>query len=278
MKNSWTKTFRRLAAACVVAGTAMFSSATCYAISAADNATDPVYADGWQAGDNGGFGFGAWSFNGTDATPPGTYQGMTSSSSLGTAWTLFTHDDYSGLANAGRAINGGLQTGQTFVTVIQNPTTFHFYRGFDILFTNGSDNNVPGDNTSALRLSVFNYYNSNWDLNDAGGSIGGTGLSSVTTGAAGVKIDLTLNSPTDYLLTMTPLNGATPYSHSGTLASPITWVDYRLWDGTSAGPDDTANNFEISSMSVVPEPCTLALIGIGSAGLMLLHRRKSNCA
>jgi PEP-CTERM motif len=275
MKNSWTKTFRRLAAACVVAGSVMSFSATCYAVSAADNATDPVYADGWQAGDNGGTGFGAWSFDGTDETPAGTYQGITSSSSIGTAWTLYTHANDSGLANAGRAISGGLQTGQIFETVIQNPTTFHFYRGFDILFTGGSDNNVPGDNTAALRLSVFNYYASEWSLDDYDGSIG-TGLTSATTGAAGVKIDLALSSPTDYLLTMTPLNGATPYSHSGTLAGPITWVDYRLWDGASGGSSDTANNFEISSMSVVPEPCTLALIGIGSAGLMFLHRRNSH--
>jgi hypothetical protein len=114
----------------------MFYSALCYA-NAFDTATDPVYADGWQAGDNGGSGFGPWSFNGTDSTPAGTYQGMTSGSSLGTAWTLFVHDNNTGLANAGRAVNGGLQQGQTFETVIQNPNTFHFFRGFDVLFTNG---------------------------------------------------------------------------------------------------------------------------------------------
>ena len=73
MKNSWTKTFRRLAAATVVAGTTAFSSAMCYAQIAFDNATDPVYNNGWQAGDNGGFGFGPWNFDGTytaNPTPP----------------------------------------------------------------------------------------------------------------------------------------------------------------------------------------------------------------
>ena len=144
MKNFWIKTFRRLAVASVVAGSSMYCSAMCYA-NAFDTATDPVYADGWQAGDNGGTGFGPWSFNGTDATPAGTYQGMTSGSSLGTAWTLFVHDNSTGLANAGCAINGGLQAGQTFETVIQNPTAFHFFRGFDMLFTNGPDNSVPGE-------------------------------------------------------------------------------------------------------------------------------------
>src|SRR5215471_15676566 len=101
MKNSWIQTFRRLAVAGVVAGSTMFCSAMCYAISAADSATDPVYADGWQAGDNGGFGFGPWSFNGTDPTPAGTYQAISSTSPIGTSWTLATHDNHTGLANAG---------------------------------------------------------------------------------------------------------------------------------------------------------------------------------
>src|SRR6266480_5079730 len=105
MKNYWIKTFRRLAAATVVGSSTMFYSAMCYA-NAFDVATDPVYADGWQAGDNGGTGFGAWSFNGTDPTPAGTYQAMSSSSPIGTAWTLMTHANNTGLANAGRAITG----------------------------------------------------------------------------------------------------------------------------------------------------------------------------
>jgi hypothetical protein len=244
----------------------------CYA-NAFDSATDPVYADGWQAGDNGGTGFGGWSFNGTDATPAGTYQGMTSGSSLGTAWTLFVHDNNTGLANAGRAINGGLHAGQTLETVIQNPNTFHFFRGFDILFTNGPNNSVPGDNAAALRLSVFNYYTSNWNVNDAGGGTA-TPLTSSITGAAGVKIDLTLTSATGYSLTMTPLNGATPYSQSGTLAGPIGWVDYRLWNGASSGPNDVANNFEISRMSVVPEPATFTLLAFGTGGALGVGRRR----
>jgi hypothetical protein len=275
MKNYWIKTFRRLAAATVVAVSSMFYSAMCYA-NALDVATNPPYADGWQAGDNGGTGFGAWSFNGTDATPPGTYQGITSSSPIGTSWTLFTNANNTGLANAGRAVTGGLLPGQTFETVVQNPTAYHFFRGFDILFTNGPDNNVGGNNAAALRISVFDYFNAgsqNWGLNDAGGGTD-TGLSSLITGAAGVKIDLKLTSPTGYSLTMTPLNGGAAYTHSGTLAGPIGWVDYRLYDGASAGPNDTANNFAISRMSVVPEPATFSLLVLGGTGLAVVGARR----
>ena len=111
------------AKACAVTGATAIMAGICSAQIAADYATDPAYAGGWSAGQNGGYGFGAWSFNGTDPTPAGQYQGISSSSALGTSWTLLSHSTSSGLANAGRAINGGLQPGQTFETVIQNPTT-----------------------------------------------------------------------------------------------------------------------------------------------------------
>jgi len=206
---------------------------------------------------------------------------MSSSSPIGTAWTLATHANTTGLANAGRAITagGGLQLGQTFETVIENPAGVLFYRGFDMLFTSGPDNNGPGNNTAALRIFSFNGGGStNWKIKDAAASSVNTGLSPSTTAAAGMKLDLTLTSATTYTLTLTPLNGATPYFQAGTLAgaTPITWVDFRLFDGTSTGAEDPANNFEISSMtiSIVPEPSVFALIGLVSAGLLFLRRRR----
>src|SRR5437870_1662733 len=115
---------------CALSAATTMMPGVCSAQIAADYATDSTYSGGWAAGQNGGYGFGAWSFNGTDANPPGTYQGMTSSSPIGTAWTLFTHANSAGLANAGRAIleAGGLQPNQTFETVIDNPTIYHFFR------------------------------------------------------------------------------------------------------------------------------------------------------
>ena len=89
-----------------------------------------------------------------------------------------------------------------------------------------------------------------------------------------MKIDLTLTSPTGYSLTMTPLNGATPYTQTGALSGPVSWVDYRLWNGASSGPNDLANNFEISRMSVVPEPATFTLLALGTAGGLGVTRRR----
>jgi hypothetical protein len=74
---------------------------------------------------------------------------------------------------------------------------------------------------------------------------------------------------------MTPLNGATAYSQSGTYAGPITWVDFRLYNAASGGLNDTANNYGVSYMTIVPEPGTISLIALGAGGLFCLRRRRA---
>jgi len=146
------------------------------------------------------------------------------------------------------------------------------------LFTSGPDNNPGGNNTSALRASVFNYFSTNWKINDGDPGAENTGINQATVAVAGLKLDLAITSATTYQMTLTPLNGAPVYSHIGTLnpaGLPITWVDFRLYHGTSTGPEDPTDNFEISSMMItVPEPSTFALIGLGFGGLLFFRRRK----
>ena len=59
-----------VAAACAVAGAATLLQGNCSAqnLIAADYATNATYLTGWSAGQNGGYGFGAWSMAGTEAT------------------------------------------------------------------------------------------------------------------------------------------------------------------------------------------------------------------
>jgi hypothetical protein len=285
-KGSHFRIGSRAAIACAVSGATAMLTSICSGQIALDGATDPTYAGGWSAGQNGGSGFGAWSFSGTVAPVtgnpnPGAQQTISSSSPIGTAWTLFNLGSApasSGLSDVGRAITagGGLQSGQTFETVIENPTAYNFFGGFDILFNNATDNNLAGDNTAAIRVGVFNYGGSNWSVNDSNGGTTSP-LSASTTGVAGMKLDLTLTSATTYSITLTPLsNPLDAYTQSGDYAGPINYVNVRLFDGLSAGPNDTANNFEISGMSIspAPEPTSLALIGLGSAGLLFLRRHK----
>jgi hypothetical protein len=270
------------AIACAVSGaTALMTGVSSGQIIAFDSASNPTYSGGWSAGQNGGSGFGAWSFNGTDPTPAGTYQGISSASSLGTAWTVLANSSSTGLGNAGRSINGGLQAGQTFQAIIQNPINnagIYTYRGFDILFTSGTDNVAPGDNTSALRLQVFDYFNPsmNFGISDGTGSHP-TGVSAITTGASGMILDLIVGQGNAYALTLAPQsNPNSPYlTQTGTLASSIDYVDFRNYNATSGGLNDPGNNISISTMEViVPEPSALALGGLGAMSFMLVRRRK----
>jgi hypothetical protein len=131
-----------------------------------------------------------------------------------------------------------------------------------------------GQQVAAYHFEYFNY--GQWTISDLSGNTGTT-LYNTDTAVAGMKLDVTLTSATTYSLTMTPLGGsASPYTQVGTLANggPIDGIQFQLYNNASSGLNDTANNFEISSMVIVPEPSSLALIGLGSAGLLFLRRRK----
>ena len=266
---------RGVATACAVAGATTLLNGNCSAqhIIAADYATNSIYAGGWAAGQNGGYGFGPWSFDGTAGTNgianPGAQQAISSSSAIGTAWTLYNGPSQPpggpGISVTGRAITepGGLQPGQTLEAVIQNPTAYHFYRGFDILCLNGTNNDPAGVGTSAIRTQVFDYFGTDWSIIDNDGSTLTT-LDAGTTAAAGMKYDLTLTSTTNYLLTLTPLsNPSAAYSQTGTLTTnlPINWVNFRLYLGPNSGPNDPVNDFEISSMTIAGLTLNIQRVG-----------------
>ena len=247
----------RATAACAVAGaTAVLSGHSAGGtLIAADYATNATYLSGWSTNQNGGYGFGPWSFDGTTANPAGQYQGISTSAPIGTSWTLLTHAIHSGIANAGRAISepGGLQPGQTLEMVVENPVGYYFYRGWDITCFNGT-NNIPGGiNDAALRTQVFAYFVTTWDIVDNDGDTE-TPIDLSTSAVAGMKFDLTLLSTTNYSLTLTPLsNPSAAYSQTGTLVTtnlPINWIDFRLYWSASTGLNDPTNNFEISSMTI----------------------------
>jgi hypothetical protein len=263
------------AIACAVTGVTALMPSTATAQFANDSAS--TYGS-WTAGSTGGTGFGAWSFDGTSG---GGGQTLSSAGAIGTAWTMYTTTTGAGISDVGRSIteNGGLGVGQMFQAVIQNPTSYHYFGGFDILFLNATDNNAGGDNTSAIRAQDFHsaYFNPGdlWSVQDNGGGNYTTSRSSANTGASGVQVDLFLNSATAYTLTLKSLNGSGYSQINGTYSGPINYVNFRMYDGVgSTGPNDVADNFGISSMEVVPEPTSMALYGLGFGGLLFLRRRK----
>ena len=278
MKNSWRYFFRRLAAVCAVSGATAWSSAMCYAVQLAhDDATDPVYADGWQAGDNGGFGFQPWDFttddSGTgiqnehrmDGVPPAT---PTSFNSLGTAWTLDNTTGPPGgdVARAGRGFSP-LQVGQTLKVVIDNPTAERFFRGYFVRFNgrNGmtGDGNIcyggnpctPGTNpTRKLNLRTFEYFTyGQWGVeNGATPNFHNTTLFNTDTAAAGAEVDVTVTAADAYQLTVTPFGSpAAAYTETGPLADPgqpIDWIEFTFFNTThQAGVD---SEFFIRSLEI----------------------------
>jgi hypothetical protein len=145
----------------------------CYAARAYDDASDPVYADGWQGrvvdaggvavvptGDNGGFGFGEWNFTSLltfggfrydyantdfhaidDGLKAGT-QYSNPHNSIGRAWTLGSSPTSGGVPRAGRGFS--LAVGETLKVVFDNPTRRQFFKGYQIHLHGhgGSDGNM----------------------------------------------------------------------------------------------------------------------------------------
>jgi hypothetical protein len=279
----------------------------CYAQIAADNTSDPVYADGWQAGDNGGFGLGPWNFDGTYNSPVGQALNSTSPfNQLGTAWTLFNANgpndlgppgpDGDGpdnppsggtdLSQAGRAIVGNLPIGATVSVEIDNPTERKFFRGYTVRLNTGGGNTVyAGAPQSRLAIGTFEYFtNGQWFATGTGGDP--TLFDTDTDG--GMRIDVTLTGTNTYSLTMTPLdNPGAAFSKSGNLegpaGAPIDWIEFEIYNTDSdfyptqvVGAAPAATDFYINNITIVPEPhsVVLSLIGAGGALLALGTRRR----
>jgi hypothetical protein len=104
-----------------------------------------------------------------------------------------------------------------------------------------------------------------WDITDVANEPR-TSVSAMTTGASGMIIGLTLDSTNTYTLNMAPVsNPNSPYLvYSGTIAGtnlPINYVNFRLWNTISSGLTDTADNFQISSMTIAGMNLNIQAIG-----------------
>jgi hypothetical protein len=305
MKNSWTRTFRRLAAAAVVAGTTSFS-AVGYAqlvsgLLAADCPTEPEYDDGWQAGDNGGYGFGPWDFSGTyNSAVQQTMDTTNPFNDLGEAWTLFnangpnygTDNPPSGgtdIARSGRLLPGPMHVNQTVSLTVDNPTERGFWRGWTVQLNSGGASSCyngdncttpaydPGSVSARIRVGTFeNGTNGAWFASGAPNP----GLADTDTDA-GVRLDITLKRRDTYELTMTPLdNPGNAQTVTGTVggSGAINWIEIQLYNTDSdANPVGVtpmdATDFYIGCMSSVPEPGSAALLVLGASGLLGLGRR-----
>jgi hypothetical protein len=281
----------------------------CYAHSAADAATDVVYNNGWDEGDNGGSGFGPWNFDGTYATADPGQQAMDDGSMAGTqtssqhnnigeAWTLFNPlgptpgpdpNDGTDIARAGRSLGGPMHIGDTLTLTVDNPTERNFFRGWTIKLIRGGANACyagdncttpaydPGSIETQLGIGTFEYFtygqwfdgNGNSPLFDTDTNDGVT-ISITKTGHRTAQV--TMTSPGNGSVTDTvPLQGT---------GSPD-WVmieyygtDSDTYPALAAPRGET--DFYIGSMSMtgIPEPGTACLLVLGAGTMLLGARRK----
>ena len=283
---------RGVATACAVAGATSLLNGNCsgQTLIAADYATNSIYAGCWSAGQNGGYGFGPWSFTTDPITDGVTSMNTMDSTSpydpFGIAWTLYapigpavgssnppdtgsTGPPTGDVARAGRALpNGGLQPGQTFSTVISNPTEHRFFRGYTIVFSTGTNNIVYDKAGDVLEVGTFAYYQFGGWYTSPTFATGGTGLFDTDTTTNGMQLDFTLTSPTNYHLVMIPLgNPGLTYAEDGTFTNTvINWVTYQLYN-----TDSDFYNFTngIYSPCVNPQRTDFYIKSMTVAGLTL---------
>jgi hypothetical protein len=312
MKNSWTKTFRRLAAASAVAGSTAFWSAMCHAQSAMDSASDPVYADGWQAGDNGGTGFTPWNFDSTyyvngihfaytntgykaidDGQQAGT-QFSNPFNAIGRAWTMgeLPRDAKPGAGRAGRGF-APLQIGQTLKVEIDNPPEAPFFKGLFIRLnggTGGVNGNIcakadhpctPGGTAlTKMRFQAFEYAppDQTWDIIDAGAAL--NALSKADTAANGAVFAVTRTGADSYDVRMDSNGGGPSFFAAGrTFEHPgvdVDWIEFTFFNAIQSDtglPPTVATDLYIRSIMIVPEPGAAMLLLLGVGGTLLGRAR-----
>jgi hypothetical protein len=227
-----------------------------------DNANQAVYDDGWQTGDDGaatGDAFGAWTLSISDIA--GHFIGDSTVLSApgadinvgGESWGMFGATP--GFAAADRGFTGGgLSVGQTFSIEL----AVNFRNGF------------KGIDVKDGATTIFNF------------NIGGDDYVVTTNGTAFGSIGSTYSANTEFLLSFEQTSagggtwtiirsGGVADSDSGSYSG--TPDNIRLYVGSTGGGDP--NNLYANSMAIIPEPSTIALVGLGLIGALALRRRKA---
>ncbi len=228
-------TVRLLISLCLVFSFSLFAQG-------ADDANQSTYDDGWQTGDDGGSGFGAWTLNTgiNDGNLNGFFIGSSNIDVNGESWGFYANNN--GLAEAFRTLdaplgantsfsikmdNGGVDNGGTVGFALQNDAGTNL---FEFLFIGGQSNYTINDQTS--------------------GRDTGLGFSD-----QGLNLNFTFSANNNYQVQITLLAGGSN-TISGTLSDTPTKI--RLFNA-NAGSGSTKDLF-FNSLSITDneEPTTQA--------------------
>ena len=262
-----------LTAGVVAAG--CFAQSTSAAMIASDNAANYTGAIGSSGNTNNGTGFEAWTVSTSGTGSMGNYLD-TSSKGIATStksWGTYANSGTNPRIDLTRAFEtslggsgGKLDPGQTLSVAIESDGVGSTgLLGFSLQtsspinqFTFEYDGSAGYDNMSIIDGSHSGAEYQSPVALSFGNYIG-----------KGMTVNFTLVTASTYDLSVTPVGG-----------SPVTVITNGTLPGGQLNQIDlfdqnTSNNGYFNSISIVPEPASLGLMGIGGLALLLVGRRKT---
>lgn len=232
---------------------------------AIDDASNVVYNDGWQTGDNGGSGFSAWTLatnfnnpsNGGQFVSTSNGNGSGSGPGIDTAGRSWGQYANSGdMATASRSITNAVVAGQTISVDIDN--------GW---IDNGGEVGINFFDGNSLASSlVFKGGDSNYRWSDSTGS----NLTVLPFTDGGLRLNLQVLASGAYSMDLTRLSDNSLHAQSGLLANSATKITSFTFFNTNAGPFSERNGY-LNSVKVIPEPATLVAL---ATGILAMRRKK----
>lgn len=241
-----------------------------------DNASNSPYNDGWQTGDNGGSGFGAWTLNATsgDGGQNGFFMGSSSGNAknpgpsgnidtAGRSWGMYANSGQT--ASAIRPLTGGsLLVGQTITLSIDN--------GF---LDNGSSEGFGIQTSGGVNRLEFFFTGGNGSYTLADNA--GNNATGIPFTGNGLSFAFTLTGTDTYSLDVTPNGGGTT-NFTGTLEGVAgTGIDQlRFFDFNGGNNQSNGNGDFYVNLLTVPEASPRIFFAVPALlGILLLRRRRT---
>jgi hypothetical protein len=229
---------------------------------ASDNAGNIAYTGGFSVGTNGGFGFNPWTINSNNG-------------GNGSAGSFIGNPSTGGITGMSASSFG----------LYANPT--------------GSGASVDADRSFAAPLQVGQSFSFDWGINFDSGAGGAKGFN-LYTGAPGVDQIVNVNNGGDASITVNGVNTGFSYG-TNVMTWTFTYTSSTRLDFTANDRDGTGtysgnvtisaapNSFRFyafqmqagdsaqpyfNNLTVVPEPSTYALLGLGAASILWRFRRR----